>query len=276
MEKYGGKLHKRREETRERHLRDSVNLVKRITVLISLSLWFCVLSFLGYKYHSAHNWNEDIVYKTRPVWKSLDILEADLMSSSLFLKGCRKDIVFQESEKGFDLQLVQIRNQSMEILSKVEPYTDQSVAVYIGSGIRPGDELILCNEEEEKVVKLQVIRSNPKFSYHYLVFPEPISLENKDLPANLLKLSKVQYHWEKVSEGNEKLIRTHDGLTNEVLSDIYAHKIEYSLNNDEHDHFTIELTLNEKFANGERIQVKRVVPLQSFQRLPKELEGMIP
>ena len=86
MEKYGGKFQKRREETMERHLREKEALVKKICVYSSLLVWLIVGLLLGSKYYVARSWNEDLVYKTRAIWKALDLLEADIMDATLFLK----------------------------------------------------------------------------------------------------------------------------------------------------------------------------------------------
>ena len=162
------------------------------------------------------------------------------------------------------------------MLKGAPPYAFYSIPAYLGSSVRPDDELVFCNAEEEKVVRLQVIRSNPKYNFHYLIFPEIISLTNPELPSNLIKFSRVSYKWEKVAEGNEKLVRTFNDQTMDVLSNVHSHKINYSLKDDESAHFTLDLTLNETFKNGERIQIQRMIPLRTFQRLPAELEGMIP
>jgi hypothetical protein len=276
MEKYGGKFQKKREETRARHLREKDSLVKKICIYGSLAIWISVGTFLGVKYKAVHSWNQDVIYKTRATWKALDFIESDIVNATLFLKGCRRDMVFQETPDGFDLHIVELRNQSMEVLQNVPSYSDSATAAYLGSSVRPGDKLVLCNSEEEKVVELQVIRNNPKYAFHYLIFPEKISLTNPELPSNLIKFSKVNYKWEKVSEGNERLMRTFEGQTNEVISNIKAHQINYSLKDDDQSHFTLDLTLNETFQDGQPIQVRRIVPLRSFQRLPSELEAVIP
>jgi len=275
MERYGGKFEKRREETRERMLREKVSFVRNLCIFISLVVWICVLSVLGIKYHSAQSWNDDVIYKTRAIWKSMDVVEADILNAVLFLKGCRKDMVFQETENGFDLHVVESRNQSMEVLQNVEIYSDIAIPVYLGSGIRTGDNLMLCNAEEERRIQLQVIRNNPKWNFHYLIFPEKHTLTNPELPANLIKFVPIHYHWEQVGEGY-KLMRSLGSEDVEVLAGIKSYQIEYQFKGQKDSFITFHLVLNEKFENGENIRVKRYIPLESFVRLPRELEDKVP
>jgi hypothetical protein len=276
MEKYGGKFEKRREETRERMLRENDSFIRNLCISVSLILWISVFVFQGYKYRSAHQWNDDIVFKTRAAWRAMDVVETDILNAVLFLKGCRKDMVFQETADGFELHTVEMRNQSMEILQNVERYSDTAVAAYLGSGVRPGDFLMLCNQEEEKKVQLQVIRNNPKFNFHYLIFPDAISLSNPELPAALIKFTPIQYRWEKVSEENYKLFRSVGSMEAEIYAGIKSYKINYQFKDEEKSFLTINLVLNEKFKNGENIQIRRHIPLESFERIPKELEGKVP
>ena len=274
MQTYGGKFQKKAEETRERLLREKISLIKTISVLGSLILLGGSGGYIAYKNYRVNSWNEDVLMKTRETWKGLDRLESDLMSSVLFLKGCRKDMVFQETSDGFQLQVVEMRNQSMEVLQNAPEYSDLSVPVYLGSGIRPGDELVFCNKEEEKKVKLQVIRSNPRWNFHYLIFPEKVTFNN-DLPANLIKFSPITYRWEKQGE-EEKLFRSRNGEEIEVLNGIQSHKITYEFKDNGKSYFAMDLTMLAKFQNGDAIEIRRNIPLESFQRMPRELEGQVP
>lgn len=276
MEKYGGKFEKRREETRERMHREKISYVRNFCTIVCLILWISVLGFLGLKYRASHQWNDDIIFKTRQIWKSMDTVEADILNAVLFLKGCRKDMVFQETEDGFELHIVETRNQSMEILQNVERYSDTAVAAYLGSGIRPGDYLMLCNQEEEKKVQLQVIRNNPKWNFHYLIFPEKITLANQELPANLIKFKPIQYRWEKVAEENFKLIRKAGSEETEVFTDIKSYQLEYQFKDPGQSFIALNLVMNEKFMDGQNIRVRRFIPLESFDRLPRQLEDKVP
>lgn len=275
MQTYGGKFQKKAEETRERVLREKVSMVKTVAVLVSLLCLGSSISYITYKNTKVLSWNEDVIGKTRDAWKGLDRLESDMMSSVLFLKGCRKDMVFHETPEGFQIQVVEMRNQSMEVLQNVPEYSDTAVAAYMGSGVRPGDELIFCNKEEEKKVKLQVIRSNPRWNFHYLVFPEKISLSNAELPANLIKFTPITYRWEKQGE-EEKLFRSAGGQEVEVLYGVQSHKIKYELRDDAPSYFNIELTMKAKFLDEQPIVIQRNIPLESFQRMPRELESEVP
>lgn len=276
MEKYGGKFEKRREETRERINREKISFVRNFCIILTLLIWASTLGFLGWKYRVVYTWNDDVIFKTREAWRAMDLLEEDLMNAALFLKGCRKDMVFQETADGFEIQIVESRNQSMEVLQGVPQYSDTAVAVYLGAGIRPGDELILCNKQEEKKVQLQVIRNNPKFNFHYLIFPENALLDRKDLPANLIKFTMVSYRWEKLPDGTEKLYRKFKDNEEQILQNVHSHQINYNLKDEGKSNFTLDLTLADQFPDGQMIKLRRNVPLESFQRLPKEMEGMVP
>ncbi len=276
MERYGGKFEKRREETRERLLREKDAFIHKASIWTCLVIWGITLGLLAIKYRTIYRWNDDIVFKTRSVWKAMDVVERDILNATLFLKGCRKDMVFQETNHGFDLHIVEMRNQSMEVLQNVEPYSDIALPAYLGSGIRPGDTLILCNTQEERGLQLQVIRNNPRWNFHYLIFSGNLKLSDPSLPSNLIKFKPVSYRWKQVAENNYTLTRTQDSMETDVLAGIQSYKIEYQFKDPENSFLSIQLVLREKFPDGQNIQVRRYIPLKSFARLPREMEGKVP
>ena len=169
-----------------------------------------------------------------------------------------------------------MRNKPREVIKNVPAYNETALPAYTGSGIRPGDSLVYCNKEEEKTVKLQVIRNNPRWNFNYLIFTEPVSMKN-DIPSNVIKFAPVKYRWEKQADGSEKLFRAPNYQQEvEVLSHIQSHKIQYNIKDEGASYFTIDLTLMDTFPNGQPIELRRTVPLESFQRLPRELEDKVP
>lgn len=270
MDTYGGKFQKRREETRERMLQEKISFIRTFFITVSISVLIATGVYLGYKYVSTLSWNQQVLAKTRESWKAMDTLEVDLLNSVLFLKGCRKDIVFQENDNGFELQTVISRTQSMEVLTEVPPYSALAIPAYLGPGIRPGDQIIHCTEEEERALTFKISRKNAKESFDYLIFTEPVTY-SQEIPSNLIKFTPVNYRWEKQADGTEKLFRKINGKEEELISNIKSHSIDYRFKGDDDSYFKLDLILQEKFPDGTDIHLQRNVPLISFQRLPKEL-----
>lgn len=252
-------------------LREKENFFKMFCILASLVLFLSSVGYVLIKYRVNYLWNDEVLAKMQPSWDAMDTIERDLINGSLFLKGCRKDFIFQEIDNGFQIQTVESRNQSMEVLQNVPEYSDRALSVYLGSGIRTGDELILCNSKEERKIQLQVIRNNPKWNYHFLIFPDPIVLD-KEVPHNLIKFKTVTYRFEKSAEG-EILFRSEGKEEKTVLEGILSHEIIYSFEDAGESYFQVDLKLQETFPDGTPMEVKRRVPITTFERLPKELEG---
>lgn len=274
MEIYGGKnSQKKREETRERVLREKANFIKNLFLILSFLPLIGTAGYLGYQYISTVSWNENILAITKKAWNGMDTLEEDVMNAALFMKGCRNDLILQEIPNGFQINTINTRNMSMEILQNQPIYSEQALMAYLGSGVTTGDELVLCNKEEERKLKLKVIRNNPKYGYHYLMFEEEI--KSPAIPTNLIKFTPVIYTWEKLSDGTEKLLRKVGGKESEILSGVQSHSMNYSFAG-ESAHITLDIALTEKFPGGQNIHVKRHIPLRSFQRMPRELEDKIP
>lgn len=270
MDSYGGKFQKRREETRERVLQEKVMFIRTFFITVSLSVLISTMGYLGYKYVSTQSWNQDVLMKSRAAWKAMDTLEIDLLNAVLFLKGCRKDMVFQENDSGFELRTVANRTQSMEVLTNVPLYSELAIPVYLGPGIRPGDSITQCTADEEKNLVFRISRKNAKTNFDYLFFTEPATFSSEK-PTNLIKFTPITYRWEKQSDRTEKLFRKLDGEEVEIMSGVQSHSIDYAFKGDDDSYFKLKVVLEEKFPNGKNIEMERNIPLVSFERLPAEL-----
>ena len=273
MQGYGGKFQKKREETRERMLQEKISFIKIFFSLLSIGVLVSVGVYIGVRYFATESWNEDVLSKAKGTWQGLDQIETDVVNSVLFLKGCRRDIVFQETSDGFQLRTVENRTNSMAILQNIPFYSDLAIPAFLGAGVHAGDKLIQCSAQDEKEVEMKISRNNPKNGFDYLIMTEAVGIRT-DIPSNLIKFQPVTYRWEK-SDTGENLFRKGRGDETQILSNIESHTLDYSFKDGQDAYFNIEVVLKEKFPDGNQIHFKRNIPFSKFERLPNDLEGKV-